>query len=147
MTVQVERTFDLAAAPEDVWLFISDAGKRAGAISVVESYELHDEAGEHATWYLSLPIPLIRGTVGVDTREVERVPPRFVKFVGRSKVMRVVGEHELEPVDGGTRLHNRFTVDGKLPGVETFFKRNFGAELSNLEAAIEADMDVSVEEE
>jgi carbon monoxide dehydrogenase subunit G len=45
VTVRVDRTFDLAAPLEEVWAFISDAGKRAGAISVVDSYELHDEEG------------------------------------------------------------------------------------------------------
>lgn len=145
MTVRVDRTFDVSAAPEDVWAFISEEANRADAISVVESYELHDD--HHATWRLSLPIPMIPGTVAVETEEVEYDPPRFVRFVGRSKVMRVVGEHELEPVDDGTRLHNRFQVEGKLPGVETFFKRNFGEELSNLQAAIEADLEVAVGEE
>lgn len=144
MTVRVERTFDLSAPREDVWAFISDAGKRAGAISVVDSYETHGD--DRATWRLKLPIPLVRGTVGVETEEVERDPPRFVRFVGRSKVMRVVGEHELEELETGTRLHNRFQVDGKLPGVETFFKRNFGEELSNLQAAIEADLGVPVDD-
>ncbi len=147
MTVQVERTFDLSAPPGEVWAFISDAGKRAGAISVVESYELHDEDGERATWRVSLPIPLVSGTVAVETEQVERDPPWYVRFVGRSKVMRVVGEHELEEVEGGTRLHNRFQVKGKLPGVETFFERNFQGELRNLETAIESDLGISVDEE
>ncbi|PSP78112.1 polyketide cyclase [Halobacteriales archaeon QS_1_68_20] len=147
MTVQVERTFDLSAPPEEVWAFISDAGKRAGAISVVESYELHDEDGERATWHVSLPIPLVRGTVSVETEQLERDPPRYVRFVGRSKVMRVVGEHELEEIEDGTRLHNRFQVKGKLPGVETFFERNFQDELRNLERAIEDDLGVSMDEE
>lgn len=145
MTVRVERTFDLSASPEEVWAFISDAGKRADAISVVDSYEIHGD--DRATWRLSLPIPLVRGTVAVETKEVERDPPRFVRFVGRSKVMRVVGEHELEELDEGTRLHNRFEVDGTLPGVETFFERNFGKELSNLQAAIQADLGVTIDEE
>ena len=146
MTVRVDRTFDLAAPPEEVWTFISDAGKRAGAISVVDSYELHDEEGRRATWRVALPIPVIRGTIGVKTEEVERDPPRYVRFVGRSKGLRVVGEHELEEIDGGTRLHNRFQVDGKLPGIETYFKRNLEGELANLQSAIEADLEVDVEE-
>jgi carbon monoxide dehydrogenase subunit G len=54
--------------------------------------------------------------------------------------MRVLGEHELAPHDGGTRLTNRFTVDGKLPGVEKFFKRNLDEELDNLERAIRRDV-------
>jgi carbon monoxide dehydrogenase subunit G len=63
-----------------------------------------------------------------------------VEFVGKSKVMHVVGEHELEEIDGGTRLTNRFVVDGKVPGVERFFKRNMEAEFDNLEDAIRADL-------
>jgi carbon monoxide dehydrogenase subunit G len=89
---------------------------------------------------------VIRGTIGVETEEVERDPPRSVRFVGRSKGLRVVGEHELEEIDGGTRLHNRFQVEGKLPGVETYFKRNLEGELANLQSAIEADLDADVDE-
>lgn len=144
MTVQVERSFELAAPPEDVWGFISDAAKRADAISVVDSYELHDGEGRSATWRVKLPIPLITGTVGVETEERERDPPRFVKFVGRSKALQVVGEHELEETENGTLLHSRFVVDGRLPGVETFFKRNLEKELDNLKAAIQEDLGIEV---
>ncbi|WP_254543783.1 CoxG family protein [Halomarina pelagica] len=134
MTVRVERTIELDAPPEDVWDFISDPEKRARPISVVTDFETTGE--RTATWYVELPIPLVKRTIAVETRETTVDPPRYVRFVGRSKVMRVVGEHELEPTDGGTRLTNRFVVDGKLPGVERFFKRNLDAELDNLEAAI-----------
>ena len=51
--------------------------------------------------------------------------------------MRVQGEQELEPTDDEeTRVTNRFVVDGKLPGVERFFKRNLDGELQNLERAL-----------
>ena len=56
--------------------------------------------------------------------------------------MRVVGEHELEEIENGTRLTNRFIVDGKLPGVERFFKRNMDAEFDNLEDAIYDDLGI-----
>jgi carbon monoxide dehydrogenase subunit G len=137
MTVRVERTFELDASPEEVWEFIADPGKRAEPISVVESFDVHDET--HATWHISLPIPMVNRTITVETEDTERDPPSHVEFVGRSGVLRVVGEHDLEAVDGGSRLHNRFTVEGKLPGVEQFFKRNLDDELDNLEAAIDAD--------
>ena len=137
MTVRVERTFELDAAPEQVWKFIADPGKRAEPISVVESFDIHDDT--HATWHISLPIPMVNRTITVETEDTERDPPSHVEFVGRSRVLRVVGEHDLEAVEGGTRLHNRFTVEGKLPGVERFFKRNLDAELDNLEAAIRED--------
>ncbi len=139
MTVRVERTFELDAPPADVWSFIADPEKRARPISVVEEFE---ETGEGtATWHVKLPIPLINRTIPIETRETDRREPEYVRFVGRSKVMRVVGEHELEPDgDGGTRLTNRFTVDGKLPGVEKFFKKNLDDELDNLEDAIRRDL-------
>jgi carbon monoxide dehydrogenase subunit G len=54
--------------------------------------------------------------------------------------MHVVGEHELEPTDEGTQLTNRFTVEGRLPGVERFFKRNLETEFDNLEDAIFDDL-------
>lgn len=148
MTVQVERTFELAASPERVWEFIADPAKRAGAISVVESYEVHDDDGRKATWQIGLPIPVVSGTVAVETEDRERDAPRYVKFVGRSTALQVTGEHTLEPVDDGerTRLRNQFLVDGRLPGIERFFKRNLERELDNLKVAIEDDLGIPVED-
>jgi len=140
MTARVERAFEVDAPPEVVWEFIANAEKRARPISAVERFELTGEGT--ATWHLRLPVPLVDRTVAVETTETDRDPPAYVRFVGRSRVMRVVGEHELEPLDGGrrTRLTNRFVVDGRLPGVERFFRRNFDRELDNLEAAVRADL-------
>lgn len=141
MTMRVRRAFVFDAPPEEIWAFIADPAKRAGAISVVDDYEVHD-AGD-ATWHVRLPIPMVRSTIAVETREVEREPPRHVKFVGTSAAFRVTGEHTVEAVDGGTRLDNEFVVDGKLPGVERFFERNFERELDNLEAALRAEVGVA----
>lgn len=138
MTVRVRRELEFEAPPEDVWAFISDPGKRAGAVSVVDSYEVHDQ--DRATWHVRLPIPLIRSTIAVDTREVETDPPTHVKFVGQSRAFRVTGEHTVEETDSGSRLVNEFVVDGRLPGVETFFRRNLDAEIDNLERALRADL-------
>ncbi|WP_313694675.1 CoxG family protein [Halorarum halobium] len=139
MTVRVRRTFEFAAPPEAVWSFIADPAKRAGAISVVDDYELHGDGD--ATWHVRLPIPVVRSTIAVETEEVERDPPRHVRFVGTSAAFRVTGEHTVEPLpDGGTRLDNEFVVEGKLPGVERFFERRFEAELEGLEAALRAEV-------
>lgn len=135
MTVRVRRAFEFDAPPDRIWDFISDPGKRASAISVVESYEVED-GSNRATWEVSLPIPFMNTTATVETEDVEFDPPRHVKFVGKSKVMRVTGEHTIEAIDGGTRLQNLFVVDGRVPGVERFFKRNLDRELENLEAAL-----------
>jgi len=140
MVVRVERVVDVPVPPEEVWEFISDPEKRARPISVVEDFELLE--GDRAVWHLKLPTPLVNRTIRVETEDRTRDPPRYVEFVGDSKVMRVVGEHELEAYNGGTRLHNRFTVDGKFPGVERFFKRNMGKELDNLERALREDLGV-----
>ncbi|HET7324753.1 MAG TPA: SRPBCC family protein [Halococcus sp.] len=140
MTVRVERTFELEAPKKRVWEFIADPGTRAKPISVVESFEVHDET--HATWHLSLPIPFVNRTITVETEDTVREPPSHVEFVGRSRVMRVIGEHDLEAVEGGTRLRNRFTVEGNVPGVERFFKRNLDGELDNLEAAIRESTEI-----
>ncbi len=140
MTVRVDRSFDVAASPERVWEFIADPANRAQAISVVETYTVEDQAGRRVTWQVSLPIPLVRRTVRVDTEDVTRRPPEYVKFVGKSKVMHVTGEHEIIATDDGTRLENHFVVDGKLPGVEKFFKRNLDSELENLRRALERDL-------
>lgn len=133
MTVRVERTFELDAPPEEVWEFIADPENRARAISVVADWETD---GDETVWQLDLPIPLLSRMATVRTRDTERVEPERVSFVGRSAVMRVTGEHELVPDDGGTQLVNRFVVEGRLPGVERFFERNLDAELDNLEQAL-----------
>lgn len=140
MTVRVERVVVVPAPPEDVWAFIADPEKRARPISVVSDFELADDG--HAVWSLQLPIPLVDRTIRVDTEENRRVPPEYVEFVGRSKVMRVVGEHALEPVENGTELTNTFVVDGRVPGVERFFERNMDGEFDNLEAAIYEDLGI-----
>jgi carbon monoxide dehydrogenase subunit G len=140
MTVRVERVVDVPAPREAVWEFISDPEKRARPISVVSDFELLEDGS--AVWHLKLPIPVIDRTIRVETEDKEFRPPEYVEFVGRSKVMRVVGEHELEEIDSGTRLTNRFIVDGKLPGVERFFKRNMDAEFDNLEDAIYDDLEI-----
>jgi carbon monoxide dehydrogenase subunit G len=139
MTVRVERTFELAAPPADVWAFIADPRKRAEPISVVQEFEV---TGEHtAIWHVKLPIPYTDRTIAVETEDTRVEEPTYVEFVGRSKAMNVQGEHTLEPSeDGGTRLVNRFVVDGKVPGVERYFKGKLDEELENLERAIRADL-------
>lgn len=138
MTVRVERTFEFDALPEQVWEFIADPAKRAEAISVVDSYEVHEDG--KAVWQVRLPIPGIRATISVETEEVTKTPPERVKFVGRSSALRVTGEHVVEPADGGTKLHNVFVVDGRFPGVERFFTANLDRELENLAAALRAEL-------
>jgi carbon monoxide dehydrogenase subunit G len=141
MTVRLTRTFEFDAPPERVWEFISDPAKRAAAISVVERFDVDDDG--HATWHVSLPIPFISSTATVETRDVEVDPPRFVHFVGKSSVMRVSGEHTVEPTETGARLVNEFVVDGRVPGVERFFERNLDRELENLEAALREELEVT----
>lgn len=136
MTTRAERTIEVDGPIEDVWAFIADSGKRANAISVVERFERLDEDGERVRWHIRLPIPLLSTTVAVDTEEIDHEPPNYVRFIGESSVLKVVGEHTLEGLDGRTRLTSRFTVDGRLPGVESFFKRNLDREFDNLESAL-----------
>lgn len=140
MTVRVERTFDLPASRERVWEFMSDPKKRADAISVVERFELRGE--NEAVWHVRLPVPFVDRTVAVETEDVERDPPRHVKFVGTGRAMRVIGVHDLEETDSGTRVVNRFIVEGRVPGVERYFKRHLDEEFDNLERALRADLGV-----
>ncbi|KAB1188740.1 MULTISPECIES: SRPBCC family protein [Haloferax] len=142
MTVRVKRTFEFDAPGEDVWEFIADPAKRAGAISVVDRFDVAAD-GRHATWHLELPIPLVSSTVKVETEDVTVEEPTHVKFIGRSRVMRVTGEHTIEETDSGCRLVNEFVVDGRLPGVETFFERNLDRELDNLEAALRRELEAT----
>jgi carbon monoxide dehydrogenase subunit G len=138
MTVRVERVFELPAPPEAVWAFISDPEKRASTISAVDDYE---STGERtAIWHVSLPVPGLNRTIEVKTEDEQLDEPSYVKFTGRSRAMNVQGEHRLEATDDGTRLTNLFIVDGRLPGVETYFKRKLDDELANLEAAIREDL-------
>lgn len=137
MTVEVERAFDVDAPIEAVWDLLSNDETRAQTISVVEEYELRDRGNRsEVIWSLSLPIPLVSSTIAVRTRDVERDPPNYVKFVGKSKVMTVTGEHELSETDSGCHVINRFIVDGKVPGVEKFFERNIDDEIENFRLAI-----------
>jgi len=139
MTVRVSRTFEFDVSGEQIWAFIADPEQRAGAISVVDTFTIHDD--NRATWQVRLPIPLLNSTVTVETEELIREPPTRVKFEGRSRALRVTGEHTITETDTGCQLKNEFVVDGQLPGVERFFKRNLDAELDNLEAALRADID------
>jgi carbon monoxide dehydrogenase subunit G len=140
MTVRVERVVDVPVPPAEVWAFIADPAKRASAISVVQDFELGGDGS--AVWHISLPIPVLERTVTVETEDTIRDPPKHVEFEGRSRVMRVVGEHHLEATDVGTRLTNRFVVDGRLPGVERYFRKHMDDELENLETALAADLGV-----
>jgi len=138
MTVRVERAFDIDASPADVWEFIADPAERAKAISVVDSFDLR---GETTVWHIRLPIPFIRTTVPVRTKDVERREPTYVKFKGTSSAFNVTGEHTVEELDAGSRVTNVFVVDGRAPGVEGFFKRNFDDEIRNLERALKRHLD------
>ncbi len=140
MTARVERVFEIPAPPEDVWDVIVDPEKRARPISVVETFETTGD--RTAVWHVSLPVPGLSRTIRVETEDVEIEPPTYVRFVGHSKAMNVRGEHILEPVDGGTSITNRFSVEGRLPGVERYFRRKLDGELANLEAAIREELDV-----
>ncbi|MFB6224355.1 MAG: SRPBCC family protein [Haloarcula sp.] len=143
MTVRVERTMTVSAPRERVWDFITDPDKRARPISVVDNWEIIDDT--HANWSITLPIPVIDRTLTVETEDVEQRQPEYARFVGRSKVMTVQGEHELEATeDGGTQLTNRFVVEGRLPGVERFFKQNLDGEMQNLEQALRDDLELEV---
>jgi carbon monoxide dehydrogenase subunit G len=139
MTVRVRRAFEFEAPAERVWEFISDPGKRASAISVVRDYEVD---GNDATWQIDLQLPLVDRTATVETEDIDREEPRYVKFVGKSSVMRVTGEHRIEDTKTGCRLHNEFVVDGRLPGVERFFKKRLDTELDNLESALRRDLEL-----
>ncbi|GAA0199610.1 SRPBCC family protein [Haladaptatus pallidirubidus] len=141
MTVRVERTFELSVPPEDVWEFLADPKRRASAISVVADYDAHE--GHRATWHIELPIPFVNKTIPVETEDVAREEPRYVKFVGRSSALRVTGEHEIEPTGKGCRLINRFVVDGRVPGIERYFKKHLDDELQNLEEKLREEVGVT----
>jgi carbon monoxide dehydrogenase subunit G len=140
MTVRVERQVDVVGTPEDVWSYLAEAENRARAISVVSDWEENDDGT--LTWHVSLPIPVVKRTLEVTTEDRERRPGEYVRFVGRSPAFRVQGEHELEGIEGGTRVTSRFVVDSKLPGVERYFKRQLDRELDNVEYALRDAMEV-----
>ncbi len=133
MTTDVERSFEVDATVEEVWALLSDPALRAQGIRVVDRFETD---GDVTVWRLKLPIRALPGTIAVRTRDVERDPPRYVRFEGTSRVMDVSGEHELTPTERGCRVRNRFVVDGKFPGVETFFSANIDDEIDHLFAFV-----------
>jgi len=142
MTVRVERTVTVPATPEQVWGFIADPEKRARSISVVTDFELHDDDGSQATWFVELPVPLLHRTIRIETRDEQRRPPEFVRFTGRSKVLYVTGEHTITEVEGGTELVSEFVVEGRVPGVERFFERNLDREIEHLETTLRKDLGI-----
>ena len=142
MTVEVERTFEVDAPIEAVWELLSDETSRATAIEVVEDFET---GGEETIWQISLPIPRLDRTISVRTWDITRDPPHYVEFVGRSKAMDVVGEHELTETETGCRVRSRFVVDGKLPGVERYFERRIDDELDNIKQGV-MELDTQVDE-
>jgi carbon monoxide dehydrogenase subunit G len=129
MTVEVERSFDVETPREEVWELLSSDENRARAIEVVDRFE---RDGDETIWHVSLPGPLSSRTMAVRTWDIQRDAPRYVEFVGRAKAMDVTGEHELTERGTGCRVRNRFVVDGKLPGVERFFRRNIDGEIENI---------------
>ncbi|ALG82051.1 SRPBCC family protein [Halanaeroarchaeum sulfurireducens] len=138
MTVRVERTLRVDASPEDIWEFIADPAERARAISVVDRF---DRRGETTIWHIDLPIPLVRRTLQVRTKDVERNPPTDVKFRGTSKAFTVTGKHTIAKADHSATVSNVFVVEGRAPGVERFFERNFEEEIGNLERALRRYLD------
>jgi carbon monoxide dehydrogenase subunit G len=139
MTARVEREFTVEAPAEVVWEFIADPGNRARAISVVDSFERN---GDTTTWHIALPIPMVSKTFRVRTRTVDLQPPEYVRFEGNSSVFDVLGEHRVTAENGTTTIANAFTVDGHVPGVEAFFRRNLDGEITNLETALRDHLDL-----
>jgi carbon monoxide dehydrogenase subunit G len=129
MTVEVERSFEVETSQGEVWDLLATDENRARAIEVVERFE---DDGDETIWHVRLPGPLSSRTMAVRTWDLERDPPRYVKFVGRSKAMDVTGEHEITETETGCHIRNRFVVDGKIPGVERFFRRNIDDEIDNI---------------
>jgi hypothetical protein len=56
--------------------------------------------------------------------------------------MEVRGEHTLETTETGTQVTNRFTVDGRLPGVERYFKQKLDDELASLKVSIKSELGI-----
>lgn len=141
MTVRVKRSYELDYNKEQVWKVISDHELRAEGLTVVDDYEVHNE--QTVTWVLSLDLPLVPSTLSVKTREQNRDPPEEVAFKGKSKAFTAKGKHKIEQLpDGGCILHSSFVVEGRLPGVERFFKRNLESELQSLVNYYRDELDV-----
>ena len=83
MTVEVERSFDVETSQGEVWDLLANDENRARAIDVVARFE---DDGDETIWYVKLPGPLSSRTMAVRTWDLERDPPGYVKFVGRSRV-------------------------------------------------------------
>jgi len=141
MTVRVKREVVVPGSVDRVWSFLADPETRARAISVVDDWERRADGG--VIWHVRLPIPVVNQSIEVRTDERERRSGEFVQFVGRSRVFRVSGEHELQGIDDETRVTSRFVVADPLPGLQSKFKRQLDRELDNLEAALRQFLEVS----
>ena len=108
MSVRVQRRFDIDASVEDVWRVISEPTVRARAISVVDNFR---QSGETMIWEIKLPIPFIRKTIDVETRNVEVDPPRHVRFQGRSSAFSVQGEHTIVDSNGKVTVERGLKSD------------------------------------
>lgn len=142
MTTVESQRVAVDAPVEDVWGFISDPRKRSEPISVVSDFEIVGD-GE-SVWHVELPIPMVSKTFEVRAVETSRNPPYNVAFEAESKPMVVNGMHDMGYDQGWTVLYNEFGVEGRLPGVESYFSSKLDAELAQLESAIADDLGTAV---
>lgn len=139
MVVSTEQAFEVTASPDHAWGFMADSEHRARSISVVTDFDHIDE--RRTTWYLSIPISALDKTITVETKDTVRDSPSRLEFVGRSDVGRIEGEHEFTATENGTRVTNQLTIDGSVPGIETYFEGHLDEELDNLETAIRTELE------
>lgn len=134
MTAEVERAAVVDVSVETVWDLLADPEQRAAAIGIVDSHELLGEsaAGDAIQWNVEIPIPMLEETIAVRTEETVKEPPHYVEYTGDSSVFSMTGVHELEEHEAGALVRNRFTVEGSLPGVESYFQRAIDEEIDNL---------------
>jgi carbon monoxide dehydrogenase subunit G len=105
--VRAELTIEIARTPEDVFAYLTDVANLPAWQAGVKSATLRDGRIEES-----------RSLLGRDLRTtleiVERDEPRVFTLRALNSPVPFSVRHELEPVDGGTRL--TVTAEGDVPG-------------------------------
>lgn len=134
MVTSRRSSFEVGAAPEDVWAFIEKAGNRAEAIRFVTDYRLSDETNI-IEWKVSIPV--VDRAIWLETEDVKVEAPTFVRFVGEARIGEMVGEYEVERLDGGgSRVTQMLRVDSWVPKLESAFEARFDEEFEYFEQVV-----------
>ena len=106
-SVRAELTIEIARTPEDVFSYLTDVSNLASWQAGVKSATLRDGRIEESR-------SLLGHELNTTLEIVEREEPRLFTLRALDTPVPFTVRHELEPVNGGTRL--TITAEGDVPG-------------------------------